>query len=136
MDATCDIRGGRARHEIPDADPIPDHAGAIDWNKPPLALTELQLANARLAGENSALRAKCARLSATVDELIIRLAEWQPHAETKPLAGHEPVCRNCGSADMRHGHADRTWRCHCCGQVTGFPLLRCVREPKRRRANA
>lgn len=119
----------------PPSDPILDHAGAVDWNKPPLErtaaetllrLAELELANARLAGENDRLRAKCARLSATVDELLARLAARSPRAAAAPVAGHEPVCRYCGSADMRYRLADRGWRCHTCGTFAALPLIRRV----------
>lgn len=84
-----------------------------------LTLAELELANARLAGENDALRAKCSRLSATVDELLARLAHAAPASgrHAKPVAGYEPTCPHCGSADMRYRNDDQVWRCHTCGQV-------------------
>lgn len=103
------------------AESAPDPARAAAERA--LSLAELELANGRLAGENDALRAKCARLSATVDELLSRLADGRRRAEVRPLAGHAAVCRYCGSADMRYRKSDRMWRCHTCGRTTEFPFL-------------
>ena len=95
-----------------------------------LSSAELELALARLRGDNDALRAKCARLAATVDELLERLVRAAPPAprRTRPVAGHAPACQFCGSRSVTYRPADRGWCCAHCGTLSSHP--RAVRAPQ------
>lgn len=103
----------------PPPDPISDHAGAVNWDKPPLSqptgmspgLDDLQARLARVRVENDALRAKCARLAATVDELLLRLYDrWPRPGRTEPA-----LCPECGSREVRYRTAMRCYECVGCG---------------------
>lgn len=103
--------------------PDPARAAAQDA----LRLAELELQLARLRGENDGLRAKCSRLAATVDDLLLRLGA--PRASPGPVAGHAPACPLCGSLSVSYRHADRGWRCADCGRLLSRPRARRAERP-------